>query len=454
MPARVGRYELLFDIGAGGMATVYLARQLGDSGFERLVAVKRVHRHLVRDEETYAMVSDEARIAALLRHPNVVPVIDVVDQGGELLLVLDYVEGFSLSALLRAHQKSRGADTGLSPALASRIAVDALRGLHAAHEASDLLGASLDLVHRDVSPENLLVGADGTTRVIDFGIARAVGNLQMTSAGVLKGKVAYMAPERVGQGDVDRRTDIYSVGAVLLEMLSGAAPHANGDEAVALARAMLGDLDLAPARAASARAGDVVERAVARLPSERYATAEEMARALAAAEPPAPPEEVAKWVLRHKSTEITARRDRIREAIAVVAEVEEGSPSGERTRIEGGVDARSLVAARPPARRGLLVAFLLFAANVAAWALFIRFREDTPRGRTPTLSADTATTHTESAAPSPSASAPREMVTERPIASPATTASATASATASSHGPAQTPTVILHTNPYPRGGTQ
>ena len=210
---RLGDCDVLFELASGGMATILLARQLGDAGFERLVALKRVHRHLVQDPEVFAMASDEARLAALVRHANVVAVTGVLDAGGELVLVQEYVEGFGLGRVLRELAR-RGEK--LSPSIAARSLIDAAKGLHATHEARDLLGQPLEIVHRDVSPQNLLIGTDGTTRLIDFGIARAERRMAATRTGILKGKLSYMAPEQIGEAPVDRRADVLAAGAAAL----------------------------------------------------------------------------------------------------------------------------------------------------------------------------------------------------------------------------------------------
>jgi serine/threonine protein kinase len=392
---RFGRYELLFEIGSGGMARVYLARQSGDSGFERLVAVKRVHDHLVGDPDIYSMVSDEARIAALLSHPNVVSVVDVVDRKGELLLVLDYVEGFSLSKLFRNYGKA------LPPALASRIVVDALMGLHAAHEARDLLGERLEVVHRDVSPQNLLVGTDGVTRVIDFGIARARGNATLTQTGVVKGKVAYMAPERLEEKAVDRRSDLFAMGAVLNELLRGESAKADRDEARDIARALLATFDPRDVEAIAPKLAPVLERALARSPSDRYANAEEMCRAVAIAEPPAPPSEIAAWVASLEEEAIAERRSKVRAAVhaVAVAETDPAEPEGHEAPIlpSGSVqasepdrpEARAIASgASSPSRRPLPWIVLgvagILASNVAVW-MMVR-----PRAESDAVAASTA----------------------------------------------------------------
>ncbi len=304
------------------MGRVFVARQLGDAGFERIVALKRVHAHLVSDPDVYGMASDEARLSALVHHPNVVPVIDVVDFKGELVLVMDYVEGVSLGSLLRAcagdgkQNEARVDGRRLEHAVASRILIDTLRGLSAAHAARDLAGSPLELVHRDVSPQNLLVGIDGSTRVIDFGIARAEGRLTHTKTVVIKGKVVYMAPERLEEGEIDRRADLFSAGAVLYELLVGKWAFGSGDEGAQMTRILLGEIDFTELRSLAPRLAPVVERALSRRPRNRFDTAHEFAQALCDAQAPAEPEVVAAWLIRWKAPEINARRERIAEEIA------------------------------------------------------------------------------------------------------------------------------------------
>ena len=196
---RLGRYEVLAQLASGGMAGVYLARALGVAGFERLVAIKGLHPHLAHEPEFIAMFLDEARLAARIRHPNVVPTLDISDtQDAGYYLVMEYIEGDHLGALLQ--QASKPARACRSP-IALRIIVDALDGLHAAHELTDEDGQPLNLVHRDVSPQNILVGIDGVARITDFGVAKAEVRLSTTRDGQLKGKLAYMAPEQA----IDRR---------------------------------------------------------------------------------------------------------------------------------------------------------------------------------------------------------------------------------------------------------
>ncbi len=223
---RLGNYELLQELAAGGMATVYVARQIGAAGFERLVVIKRVHRHLLRDEEFTTMFLDESRLASKIHHPNVVPVTNVVEDNGELFLAMDYVDAITLSRLRFVSSRTeapspKGIVKRLSPPVVTRILADTLAGLHAAHEAVDMRGVKLELVHRDVSPQNILVGADGMARLIDFGIAKASQRATHTVTGSLKGKYAYMSPEQATGKEIDRRTDVFAAGVVLYEALVG-----------------------------------------------------------------------------------------------------------------------------------------------------------------------------------------------------------------------------------------
>ena len=182
----IGRYVLYDEMAAGGMATVHYGRLLGPVGFSRTVAIKRLRPQFARDQEFVAMFVDEARLAARIRHPNVVPTLDVVATDGELYLVMDYVQGESLSRLLRASRAKGSIPTDV----VSAIFCGALHGLHAAHEATDEHGKPLGLVHRDVSPQNILVGVEGIPRVLDFGVAMAAGRAQATGQGRIKGKLS------------------------------------------------------------------------------------------------------------------------------------------------------------------------------------------------------------------------------------------------------------------------
>ncbi len=214
---QVGRYAVFDQIASGGMATVHVATLSGQGGFSRVVAVKRMHPHLLENELFQEMFVSEARLAARVRHPNVVPILDVVAADDELLLVMEYIHGLPLSALLRAMSRT---STPMPEAIVCSIVAGVLHGLHAAHEARDEKGALLGLVHRDVSPQNILVGVDGVARVVDFGIARALRAQQDTNPGVLQGKIAYMAPEVLRGEPATPQSDVFATAAVLWELLT------------------------------------------------------------------------------------------------------------------------------------------------------------------------------------------------------------------------------------------
>jgi eukaryotic-like serine/threonine-protein kinase len=217
MPFVIGRYVLFDQIASGGMASVHLGRLVGSRGFTRTVAIKRMHAMFANEPDFVKMVLDEARLASRIRHPNVVPTLDVVAEGSEVCLVMEYVHALSLAQILHAYGRRKR----VPPRLASAIVCGLLHGLHAAHEATDEAGEALGIVHRDVSPHNVLVGGDGIPRVLDFGIAKASGQLHTTREGVIKGKIAYMASEQLDGAPVDARTDVYSAAVVLWECVMG-----------------------------------------------------------------------------------------------------------------------------------------------------------------------------------------------------------------------------------------
>jgi serine/threonine-protein kinase len=315
-----GRYVIGDEIASGGMATVHLGRMVGDAGFARTVAIKRLHPELAKDPEIVAMLIDEGRLSARIHHLNVVTTLDVVAGGGDLFVVMEYVHGESLSALIRAAIRRR---TKLPPRVAGAIVAGALRGLHAAHEAKDARGEPLGVVHRDVSPQNILVGSDGVARVLDFGIAKAAGSAHVTQDGRIKGKFGYMPPEQLLGEVLDRRADIYAAGVVLWEALVGARLFAQKGEAPDVSRLLDPKVDPPSARVPTLpRAYDaVVLRALAREAGERYPTALAMAEAIEACAPVAPPSEVGAWVV-EVAGELLA--DRAERAAAIEARLVKG----------------------------------------------------------------------------------------------------------------------------------
>src|SRR5262245_21397103 len=217
---QLGRYQLMLELASGGMATVYLARVAGAAGFEKLVALKRIHAHLAKQQKFTEMFLDEARIAARIGHPNVCDVFDFGEADGTYYLAMEYLLGETVSRLMRKRTHDPSPWTSHELALLARIVAEAAQGLHAAHELRDDRGEPMHVVHRDVSPQNLFVTYDGAAKVVDFGIARARGRIHDTTTGSIKGKYAYMSPEQVKNQTLDRRTDVWALGAILWEMLT------------------------------------------------------------------------------------------------------------------------------------------------------------------------------------------------------------------------------------------
>lgn len=288
-------YEVLGEIATGGMATVYLGRLRRSLGFARLVAIKCMHPQFARDPSFVSMFVDEARITARLRHPNVVPTLDIVDRDGQLLIVMEYVEGDTLASILRT---VASADAMVPPRVACAIAHDTLLGLHEAHEALDDDGASLGVIHRDVSPQNVMVGLDGMARVLDFGVAKAKSRVHHSECGEIKGKIPYMPPEQLFGEEIDRRVDVYAAGIVLWETLTRRRLFDGPSEEVLVRR-----ITQEPIAAPSKHAANVPEaldavvlKALSREPADRFATALEMAEALAEAITLPNRSEIAAWV--------------------------------------------------------------------------------------------------------------------------------------------------------------
>jgi serine/threonine-protein kinase len=287
------------------MATVHLGCLLGPAGFSKLVAIKCLHEQLALEKEFVSMFLDEARLASSITHPNVVATLDVVAEEGELLVVMEYVHGETLATLLRTSRL-----TGDRPdvAVVVRILCDALEGLHAAHVAS-LAGKPLNIVHRDVSPQNIMAGADGNTRVLDFGIAQAALSSRVTAAGVVKGKIAYMSPEQVQGLPVDARTDVFAAGVVLWEALTGRRLFlaANSREAAALVLTSRITPPSAFAPNLSPALDEVVLKALERDPERRFQSAHDFADALRGTAEEGSRRQVAEWVGRVARDSLSAR---------------------------------------------------------------------------------------------------------------------------------------------------
>lgn len=320
------RYELVYPVARGGMARVWVAKLRGKHGFEKMVALKTILPTFAQDQRFRRMFLDEAKIASGIEHVNVAQILDLGEQAGQLYLVMEWVDGESLQELDRAAEKA--GDVVPIPVLV-RIVADACAGLHAAHELADAQGRSLKVVHRDVSPQNILVSSKGVVKVIDFGVVKARRRAtEETTTGTIKGKLQYMAPEQaLGQGSVDRRADIWAVGATLYRLLAR-KPVYRGNSPLSTFKRLTSTLAPEPLPAHVPGAlSTIVLKALAFEPERRFATAAELATALEALlQGPyqTSSREVAACVEQYLGPALAARRTAISEAL------EEQSP-GERT---------------------------------------------------------------------------------------------------------------------------
>jgi eukaryotic-like serine/threonine-protein kinase len=303
--ARIDRYELIAPIGDGGMAQVWVAKHAGPHAFRRLFAIKVIHPRFADEPSFRGMFLDEARISSMIEHPNVAQVFDLGEEGGVLFLAMEFVDGESVSTLQRAQ------GGGPMPIdVAVRVVADMCAGLHAAHSLADASGATQGIVHRDVSPQNVLASVKGQVKVIDFGIALARDRVaNATGAGTLKGKLNYMAPEQAMSRPLGPAADIFGAGATLYRMLTGRAPFDGGGEAATL-RMLLEGVRPAPLPPHIPSAiNDVVDRALANQPADRFATADEMREALEAALAEAGMRpDVGAWVSQNLSAKARDRR--------------------------------------------------------------------------------------------------------------------------------------------------
>jgi eukaryotic-like serine/threonine-protein kinase len=314
VPTHLGRYEIIGVLGRGGMATVYLANSGGEGGFSRLVAIKVLHPHLAEQQDFVAMLLDEARLAARIHHPNVVPVVDLQSDGAQRYIVMDYVEGCSLSDLLK-RQKS-----ALPLGILIEIVRDALNGLHAAHTLTDASGVPINLIHRDVTPQNILVGVDGMARLTDFGVALAQARIHHTRQRELKGKIAFMAPEQARCQPLDRRADIFSVGCLLWIALTGQSLFLSDNDAATLSNVL--NKHIVSPSTLNPNVPEVISsicmRALERDPDERWSNAAVMAEALrhaaVACHLVTSRREISDWIKRMCRRELEERRIAVRDA--------------------------------------------------------------------------------------------------------------------------------------------
>jgi serine/threonine-protein kinase len=461
-PLRVlGRYVLYDAIASGGMATVHFGRLLGPVGFARTVAIKRLHPQYARDPEFVAMFLDEARLAARIGHPNVVSTLDVVATDGELFLVMEYVQGESLGGLLKL---LRQAGQPIRIPYAVAIMAGALRGLHAAHEATNEQGRPLGIVHRDISPQNILVGVDGVPRVLDFGVAKAAGRLQSTRDGQLKGKMSYMSPEQIRSLETDRRTDVYAAGAVLWEALAGRKLFTAESDVAMFGKVL--EANIEPPSALNPlvppELDGIVMRALAADAQARFPTAREMAKALDQAVPLVAPAEIGEWVESTGADHLARRAQTVSRieadssanlqgpllADAASLEMHTSSPSavGDRTEVSGASAMRAAVVPAVGRTKTFVAAGGGAAALLALGALVaVLAMRQGPQPPAPTTGAAPSATTPTAVAPPPPASVER--------VSPATAAptqSSTAAASAAPPAPSQSAAPVAAPRPQPR----
>lgn len=313
---RVGRYLICGEMASGGMATVHLGRLLGPAGFSKIVAIKRLHPQFATDPEFLSMLIDEARLASVINHPNVVSSLDVVVEADELLLIMEYVQGETLAQLTRlAHKRDPSPPLGII----QRILCDVLDGLHAAHTAS-VGGQPLNIVHRDVSPQNIMVGANGVARVLDFGIAKAESQSQITRPGHVKGKFSYLSPEQMRGLPIDARTDVFAAGVVLWESLTGHRLFGTLGLEKTVERVLSAPIPAPSSKnpSISAELDRVVLKALERKSTLRYRSAAEFADALRAVTGQATRAEVSAWVS-STAAEALARRLEALQELEVMA---------------------------------------------------------------------------------------------------------------------------------------
>jgi tRNA A-37 threonylcarbamoyl transferase component Bud32 len=272
--SKFARYTLICRLASGGMANVYLAQLAGQKGFEKLVAIKRIHEHLSDEEEFIEMFVDEARLAARISHPNVAQILEFDTWDDSFFIAMEYVDGEALNALLRRSRPKHQ--------LVARLIANAAAGLHAAHELRDDKGRPMQVVHRDVSPQNILISYQGEVKVVDFGVARAQSNLRVTNVGTLKGKFSYMSPEQIQSGTLDRRADVFALGIILYESTTYKRLFKADTEQDTMKRVLQGEIT-PPSKVQegySLELEEIVMKALDRDRTQRYQSAEEMQAAL------------------------------------------------------------------------------------------------------------------------------------------------------------------------------
>jgi serine/threonine-protein kinase len=320
----LGRYELLMPIASGGMAVVWSARLKGTRGFQKIVAIKTMRPEMVEDAQFEQMFLDEASLASRIRHPHVVEIMDLGEEAGVLYLVMEWIDGEPLHIVM----KEASGKGGILLPIAVRIAMQVCAGLHAAHELRDESGKLVGLVHRDVSPQNVLVTWDGVAKVVDFGVAKAVGRgAGETVAGQVKGKTAYMAPEQARGGAIDRRTDVFAIGILLYTMTTGRHPFRRENDLATMMNICSDERVYRPGKLIPGyppQLEKVVMQALEKDPAKRFPTANDMLKALDHALPSSmrvsSDDEVAAFVRSLMGERFEKRRDKIKEGLRIADE--------------------------------------------------------------------------------------------------------------------------------------
>jgi serine/threonine protein kinase len=278
MSQSFGNYQLEKKLATGGMAEVWLAKQTGIEGFQRHVVIKRILPHLAEDPEFVQMFLNEAKIASRFNHPNIAQIYDLGEHGGTYFIAMEFIHGEDLGRVMR---RAWSMGQWVAQHIALRVIADACGGLHYAHSRTDEQGRPLRVVHRDISPQNILVSFDGAVKLVDFGIAKAADQASVTKSGAIKGKFAYMAPEQAAGKPVDGRTDLFALGLVLYELVTGVRPLKRDSELATLQAALECNLER-PSNVAEVPAAldEVVMRALARAPDDRYRDAREFQKAI------------------------------------------------------------------------------------------------------------------------------------------------------------------------------
>ncbi len=404
----MNRPRLIAELGSGGMATVYLAMRRGMGGFAKLVVVKRLRPDAL-EGDVLAMFQDEARISARLNHPNVVQTHEVGFDGEHYRLEMEYLDGQPLHRILTRAKK---AGRSIAHGVAAAVVRDVLNGLDYAHELRDYDGSPLDIVHRDVSPQNIFVTYDGNVKVVDFGIAKAAGQSSMTQLGMVKGKVRYMAPEQALGRAVDRRADVFACGIVLWQLLTGRGYWEDLDQMAVMNRLSLGNLQPSPrtiCETVPEELDAICMKALAFSADDRYATAREMAQALDAFAADGGGRELGKIAAELFDDTRRAVRAAIEQAVAtpdepaedvqptkLVALPQSVSVSESAVVVPGQARPESSAAPPPPARSnvgwfvGAGVAVVATVLGIRAWSSRAEQAKETPTVAVTTASSATA----------------------------------------------------------------